>query len=204
MKSLVLPGKKSLSFKDGLESYRMALSKLVNSLSWGRRVVKPVALDPSETILRIDLRDYKWSDKVWERILGANPYGVDFQSPDSRYCSEATGCALPYVRADWFVAAASRPPLYHEVLQLSETDVELEKQLHIDVEENIRQERVCRAGFNGSGVSRNNRLIERHESGYGAYWKSYDFASSSGRQNLFEHPLGPAGPDAFEHNGGEI
>ncbi len=190
--------------KDELESYRMALSKLVNSLSWGRRVVKPVAIDPSETILRIDLRDYKWSDKVWERILGANPYGVDFQSPDSRYCSEATGCALPYVRADWFVAAASRPPLYHEVLQLSETDVELEKQLHIDVEENIRQERVCRAGFNGSGVSRNNRLIERHESGYGAYWKSYDFASSSGRQNLFEHPLGPAGPDAFEHNGGEI
>lgn len=189
---------------DELESYRMALSKLINSLSWGRRVVKPVPVDLEKTILRIDLRDYKWSDKVWNRILGANPYGVDPGTRASKYCSEATGCSLPYVRADWFVAAASRPPLYHDVLQLPQTDAELEKQLHVDVEENIRQEKVSRAGFNGSGVSRNNRLIERHESGYGAYWKSYDFGSSAGRQNLFEYPLGPAGASAFEHNGGEI
>ena len=117
---------------------------------------------------------------------------------------QATGCTLPYVRADWFVAAASRPPLYHEVLQVPDTDRDLEKQLHIDVEENIRHERVCRAGFNGSGVSQNNRLIERHDSSFGAYWKSYDFANSSGRQNLFEHPLGPMGADAFDHSGGEI
>jgi hypothetical protein len=53
-------------------------------------------------------------------------------------------------------------------------------------------------------VSRNNRLIERHESSFGAYWKSYDFGSSAGRQNLFEHPLGPNGDSAFDHNGGEI
>src|SRR5205823_8754042 len=58
---------------------------------------------------------------------------------------------------------------------------------------------------NGSGVSRNNRLIERHKTGYGAYWKSYDFAGNSGRQNLFAHPLGP-GPDenTFQQDGGEI
>src|SRR5713101_1981279 len=46
--------------EDELESYRMALSKLINSLSWGRRVVKPVPVDLEKTILRIDLRDYKW------------------------------------------------------------------------------------------------------------------------------------------------
>jgi len=190
--------------KDELESYRMALSKLVNSLSWGRRVVKHVPVDPAQTILRIDLRDYKWNDRVWNRILSANPYGVDIGTPAAKYCSEATDCPLPYVRGDWFVSAASRPPLYHEVLQLPATDAELEKQLHIDVEENIRQERVCRAGFNGSGVSRNNRLIERHETGYGAYWKSYDFAGSADRENLFEHPLGPGGQSPFNHSGGEI
>jgi mono/diheme cytochrome c family protein len=189
---------------DELESYRMALSKLINSLSWGRRVVKPVAVDSEKTILRIDLRDYKWSDKVWNRILEANPYGVDLGTKASKYCSEVTSCPLPYVRADWFVAASSRPPLYHDVLQLPQTDAELEKQLHVDVEENIRQEKVSRAGFNGSGVSRNNRLIERHESGYGAYWKSYDFGSSAGPQNLFEHPRGPGGAYACDHNGGEI
>src|SRR5262249_58591148 len=71
--------------------------------------------------------------------------------------------------------------------------------------EHIRQERVARAGFNGSGVSRNNRMIERHESAYGAYWKSYDFAGNAGRKNLFAHPLGPNSDDnSFQHDGGEL
>lgn len=97
------------------------------------------------------------------------------------------------VRGDWFVAAASRPPLYHQVLQLPETDRELEKLLQVDVDENLRTRKVWRAGFNGSGVSQNNRLIERHESDLtnGAYWKSYDFGGNDGRKNLFAHPLGP-------------
>ena len=103
-----------------------------------------------------------------------------------------TGSRLPYLRADWFVAAAANPPLYHDLLQLPQTDRELEKELRVDVAENVRGERAMRAGFNGSGVSRNNRLIERHESAYGAYWKSYDFGGNTGRQNLFAFPLGPA------------
>ncbi len=46
-----------------------------------------------------------------------------------------------------------------------------------------------------SGVSRNNRVVERHPSKYGAYWKSFDFRSSKGDQNMFQDPmhLNPAG-----------
>src|SRR5262249_49314645 len=100
---------------------------------------------------------------------------------------------------------AWHPPLYHDVLQLHKTERELEALLRVDTREDIRQERVARAGFNSSGVSRNNRLIERHEAGSVVYWKSYDFASNTNRQNLFAHPLGP-GDDAsaFQHDGGEI
>ena len=58
--------------------------------------------------------------------------------------------------------------------------------------------RVWRAGFNNSGVSTNNRVVERHTSRYGAYWKSYDFAGSVGAQNIFTHPLN------FTHDGGEV
>ena len=47
-------------------------------------------------------------------------------------------------------------------------------------------------------VSNNNRVIERHASRYGAYWKSYDFAGSVGTQNIFTHPL------SFTHDGGEV
>ena len=51
------------------------------------------------------------------------------------------------MRADWFVAVASRPPLYHDILQLPRSEGELEKMLRVDVLENIRQERAVRAGF---------------------------------------------------------
>jgi mono/diheme cytochrome c family protein len=63
-----------------LETYRLALSKLVNSLSWGRKVVPPQAVDAARTIYRIDLRDYKWDEKIWNLIAGRNPYGVTYDT----------------------------------------------------------------------------------------------------------------------------
>ena len=45
--------------EDELQTYRNALSKLLNSLSWGRKITKPHPIDPAKTIFRIDLRDYK-------------------------------------------------------------------------------------------------------------------------------------------------
>jgi formylglycine-generating enzyme required for sulfatase activity len=191
--------------EDGLQSYRLGLSKLVNSLSWGPGIVVPEAIDPPRTVFRIDLRDYEWNARVWKLILASYPYGVLFPTKAAKDVAEATGCDLPFVRADWFVFAASRPPLYHEVLQLPATDRELEERLHVDVAAHIRDGRAARAGFNGSGVSQNNRLIERHDAPYGAYWRSYDFAGNLGRKNLVDNPLGPgSGPHTFAHDGGEI
>ena len=72
--------------------------------------------------------------------------------------------------------------------------------MEVDVARNLIKcagVRVWRAGFNNSGVSNNNRVVERHTSRYGAYWKSYDFAGSVGAQNIFTHPLN------FTHDGGE-
>jgi tetratricopeptide (TPR) repeat protein/mono/diheme cytochrome c family protein len=190
---------------DELQSYRHGLSKLVNSLSWGPRVVVPQAVDPERTIFRIDLRDYQWSASVWDAVLAANPYGVVLSGPDCTEIAREAQCRLPIVRGDWFVASAARPPLYHEVLELPATEPELQRLLRIDTTENIRRERVARAGFNGSGVSRNNRLIERHESGSVVYWKSCDFAGNTARRNLFAHPLGVGeSEEPFEHDGGEI
>ena len=108
---------------------------------------------------------------------------------------------IPSVHADWFIAQASLPPLYHDLLSLPLTDRELETRLEVDVIRNILNApgvRVWRAGTNNSGVSNNNRVIERHTSRYGAYWKSYDFAGSVGTQNIFTHPL------SFTHDGGEV
>ena len=188
---------------DNLRAYRNALSKLVNSLSWGAEVVKPTPIDREETIFYIDLRHYEWdvkSDK-WYKIEQAYPYGVQLKSSTYTTLCEETDCQLPFVRADWFIATASLPPLYHEILDLPETDKELEIRLEVNVVENVKNApgvRVWRAGFNESGVSVNNRIVERHKSRYGAYWKSYDFAGNVGTQNVFTHPLD------FTHDGGEI
>lgn len=178
-----------------LQACRQGVAKLLNSLSWHPRITVPPTIDPTRTILRVDLRDYKWNARSWDRLVAAYPYRSEGEDRDN----------LIALRADWFVATASRPPLYHDLLGLPTTDRELERQLRVEALLNIQEETVVRAGFNGSGVSQNNRLLERHDAAYGAYWRSYDFNASTGRQNLFEHPLGPTpGQNSFVAAGGEI
>jgi hypothetical protein len=209
---------------DEMATYRQALGKLVNSLSWGREIVLPRPVDPDQTVLRIDLRDYKWDGAAWERLLAEYPYGRLPDGDAERDLSAATESRLPYLRADWFTATASRPPLYYELLQMPSSDREADRPplyyellqmpssdreaealFRVDAAQDIRAERVVRAGFSNSGVSRNNRVIERHESGYGVYWKSYDFAGATGPRSIFANPMGPAaGAHAFQPDGGEM
>ena len=192
-----------------LQEYRKALYKLVNSLSWGVTVTNPQPIDPQGTIFYIDLRHYEWDvNNAWTQIEAEYPYHIAFDAPTqtalkaqlTRLQGEMQA-DIPSVHVDWFVAQASLPPLYHDLLSLPLTDRELETRLEVDVVRNLLNApgvRVWRAGTNNSGVSNNNRVIERHTSRYGAYWKSYDFAGSVGTQNIFTHPL------SFTHDGGEV
>ena len=194
---------------DILGEYRKALAKLVNSLSWGLNIVNPLPIDPQQTIFYIDLRHYEWDRNAgWTEVEEAYPYHIEFNSPAQTALRNqlsrlqtTLSTTVPSVNADWFIASAASPPLYNALLSLPETDLELEDRLEVDVANNILTApglRVSRAGFVNSGVSNHNRVVERHNSRYGAYWKSYDFAGSVGTQNIFTHPL------AFTHDGGEI
>jgi len=190
--------------EEGLEQDRRALAKLLNSLSWHPRISRPVAIDAAQTIVRIDLRDYKWTARLWDKLVFAYPYRLTLSNAAARENVSLTGSEQPYLRADWFVATASRAPLYYDLLQMPGTDRALERLLQVDAAADIQDENVARSGFNGSGVSRNNRLLERHDAGYGAYWRTYDFSGNVDRQNLFDHPLGPApATNAFVPAGGE-
>ena len=192
---------------DEMQSYRNGLSKLVNSLSWKRNIVVPQPIDPAKSILRINMNDYDWDQAKWDKILAANPYGVTYSTEAAKKCYGYTKCKLPHVRGDWFVNAAARPPLYHDILDLPATDKELEAKLGINAAKNIENELVRCAGFKDSGVAieGNPRLLEWHETAYGAYWKSYDFAGKVDRRNLFENPLGPGDArNFFQQDGGEI
>jgi len=189
---------------EDMQRHRQAVVKLVNALSWHPRLTRPVAVDAAETVYRLDLRDYKWTARSWDRLAATYPYRLAEQTEPAKALSALTGCDQPLLRADWFVATASRPPFYHDFLDLPATAGSLERQLQVDVDADIRNDSVVRAGFNGSGVARNNRVLERHDAAHGAYWKSYDFGDNTNRQNVFEHPLGPGGASGFQHAGGEI
>jgi mono/diheme cytochrome c family protein len=163
-----------------LDHYRNALAILLASLTWAPAPKVMVPVDRERTVYRIDLRELGWSRATWDTIRAAYPYGV------------ARGHGVPdVIRADWFVATASRGALYHAILGLPDHEDQLLRMLGIDHSTTVD----ARAGFNNSGVSVNNRVIERRATRYGAYWRSYDFASSIGVANVFRHPLDfvPAG-----------
>jgi hypothetical protein len=171
--------------------HRTALSKLVNHLSWRRDVKTPRALGPENLVFRIDLRDYAWSFDTWRRITAAYPYALETRELTRMAINiqNLSGVTVPYIRADWFDANASKPPLYHDILQLPQTLPELEAKLNLDAAFDIQQNFARRFGVRDSGVSRNNRAMERHSTVYGAYWKSFDFAGNNPDQDIFRDPV---------------
>jgi hypothetical protein len=183
--------------------YRQGVVKLLNSLSRGSDVLRMRTIDPDKTIIAFNLDDLGWTAADWDRIIGVYPYAMKPDATAYDTVASLTGTPLAWVRGDWFTFSASRPPLYYDLLKLPADFAGLEKQLDVDVKSNIEKFLVKRAGFQHSGVSKHNRLIERHASPTGYFWTSYDFKGDKPEQSLFVHPLGPDGADAFKHDGGE-
>ena len=226
---------------EDLALYRAALSKAINSLSWQPRIILPEAIDrtvafPKErqgelhdTVYVINTQQLGW-DKgdLWHEVARLYPYGLSYGNlPDERLrrldedIQDLThDCQVPLLRVDWFTASAMRPPLYHTLLGIPDNAKLLEHDLGVDIAErfsNAKEETpelISRGAFAKSGVSGQNRLVERHDAKFGFYWKSYDFKAETARGRLTRFPLGPRNlfPGkkhpfdrlAFEHDGGEI
>lgn len=186
-----------------MKVYRQGTVKLVNSLSRSSDILRLETIDPDAAIIRFNIDDLGWAAHDWDNVLAVYPYNTQPRMQLTNVLYGATGTNLPYVRADWFAFTASQPPLYEKLLNLPRTFQALAREQGVDVEGNIRKFLAQRSGFQKSGVSQNNRLIERHASRSGYFWTSYDFAGNKTRQSLFEFPLGPGGKDGFDHDGGE-
>ncbi len=186
-----------------MKVYRQGAVKFLNSLARSSDVIKLETVDLEGSILRFNLLDLGWKPADWDNVIAVYPYNAVPDNELSRTLASGAATPMPYVRADWFAFTASQPPLYDVLLQLPNTFQQLAREQGIDVEGNIRTFVAQRAAFQRSGVSQNNRLIERHPSRSGYFWTSYDFAGNRDRQSLFDFPLGPTGPNAFHHDGGE-
>lgn len=216
------------------------LNKFINSVSRGPRLAPIVPVEGTDgALVRIDMRDYGWSvddwnalstglftqgaveagfsEEAWNDLIedAIYPYAIDPAS-DSLLAVLADGTAtpVPILGASWFTHHVSEAPYYDMLLRLPADIKDLEYRLGVDVNKNIYDRKIARAGFTegSSGVSDHNRMIERHDLPRGGYyWKSYDFANSDDVQSLLLHPDGPveaqplpSGTEPFEHDGGEM
>lgn len=211
---------------------RAALSKAINSLSREPSIVLPRVLpNTHDTVYAVDLRDLGWDadlkphrvNEGWNRVLKIYPYCVqpteiaEFRKYQqiTKYFANTFIDAACYIRADWFIEAATRPPLYESLLELPDNLDELASSLGIDIRDNIVRGNIDRGAVLKSGVSAQNRLVDRHDLARGApFWVSYDFAANAGRSNVTRFPLGPRIEDknyrykynsfAFKEDGSEI
>lgn len=190
------------------DAYLAATVKLLNALSFNPNVYRFEKVEDQGFLLRVFLPDLNWTPDTWTLLEDAYPYGMMSDTdPHLSTLQSLTGARIPVLRADWLAANASAAPLYYDVLGLADTLQGLQQQLGFNMRDNILNEQVVRAGFQDSGVSTNNRLIERHPLGTGMFWTSYDFSGSKGRQSFFEYPLGPVSAHgeevSFHEDGGE-
>ena len=214
------------------------LNKFVNSVSRGPRLVPVMPVAGTDgALVRIDIRDYGWSEddwlalttgiytqgavdagfseSAWADLADIYPYAIDPASNSLlAVIADATATPVPIMGASWFIHHGSEAPYYDMLLRLPADIKVLEARMGVDVNAEIYDRNVVRAGFaeGSSGVSDHNRMIERHDLGRGGYyWKSYDFANSDGVQSLLLHPDGPleavplpSGTEPFQHDGGEM
>lgn len=110
-----------------------ALRRVLNRLSHNKLDVPVYPVDASGCLLRIDLRDLDWDAAYeWLDLLDAEPYGVRY---DSTVTSDETLRKLareiyaltasldsPIVRADWFIEAAMRSPLFDRLQRTAGND----------------------------------------------------------------------------------
>jgi hypothetical protein len=174
---------------DEMVAYRQALTKLMNSLSQASEPAKLTPLDAAGTVFSFRLSEFGWTATQWALIAGAYPPALVREVADD--VTKTADTKVVIVNGDWLAAAAAEAPLYYQILGIPSKLTDLAKLYGTDLGQNIRTRAARRIALRTSGVTRGNRLIERHPGSRGGLWLIYDFATSNGDQDVFEHPQGP-------------
>lgn len=165
------------------------ISFWVNSLSNARRI-SPVT-KVSDTLYRLDIRNYQWAKEAWEKLQKKEPY---FRFPwsgelETQSLFQETGSGGAIFRADWFLFQTSIDPFYSEFLGLPGTLAEIKAKFRVD-ETGARALALPHGGVVlNSEVALNNRRLERLPGLTGYWWQSYDFVANHGERNLIENLL---------------
>lgn len=113
-----------------LERQRWALFQAINSVSIQPDIARPVAIDASGLIYRIDLRQYGWergldvdADGVAEHadawlalLAAASPHAAELSGPEADLVHTETGSAVAYLPVNAFVHAVTGGALYNALV----------------------------------------------------------------------------------------
>ena len=200
--------------KEELRLQRDALAKAINHLTYSRDPVMVEAVDgDTATVFAVDIRKLGWhhealkavgghgklepSLNTYDLLLLEYPYAIAYEDSDTyeklrTEFMQACRMVRPiaYMRIDWFCSTATQPPLYHDIMHMPQHVQELEKEIiGVNVESELMHHNISRGAVILSGVSRNNRAAERYDSPHGTYWKSIDYATNKGVENIFRDPV---------------
>jgi hypothetical protein len=180
------------------DAERAALVKMINMLSTGPQIIQPVAVDVDKLIYRVDARTVRWTSAAWTNIKATDPYFVANAFP---YGLQAA--AEQTVRSDWFIAniANSAIDSYFKFLGIDSGDPAIDRLngVHRFSDMATGAPATFRAGLTISRPEDFNRIISWHRTtafgsgaaGAGHLFKSYNFDSDVGTQNIFSHPYRP-------------
>lgn len=200
--------------RDELDLQRDALAKTVNHLTYARDPVMIEAVDgDTATVFAVDIRKLGWHHESlkavgshgkmlpslnnYDMLLLEYPYAIAYEDSDTyeKLKAEFMGPTqmvrqIAYMRIDWFCSVATQPPLYHDIMHMPSHVQDLEREIvGINADAELTHRNVARGAVILSGVSRNNRAAERYVSPHGAYWKSIDYATNKGDENIFRDPI---------------
>jgi len=187
-----------------LDRQRYALMKGINSVSTETSIGNPQPIDKNNLIYRIDIRDYNWDRAIdlkddgtilfndaWDAIIdGVDNLGfaIAYTGDDADRLVADTGTAIPFIPVNAFIQATEEGDLYYSLIggKANLFDFELNV-LKIDTKAEIADDNLMRAGFVNSGVSKQERVLNRFDSnlagGY-SYWISFDFDGGLGNGTI--------------------
>ena len=189
---------------DALNRDRQALVKMMNMLSIKGPIGDVTPANQNDTLYRIDMRDFDWDRQitvnneafadVWEAIARFNPYVVEFVGDDVDDAKEDLLTDFPVMFADQMLDVAIIGNLYYAIVDIDVTQTLttfVTDKLGINVQDDIDNDDAIRAGTTKSIVTRQDRLVERHDIGVrgGAFWQSFDFDSDA-NDSIFQDPFG--------------
>jgi hypothetical protein len=183
-----------------IQRQRYALFKGINSVSTESSIGIPEPIDANKTIYRIDIRDYNWDreidleddgivdfDDAWLAIVdGVGQYAVEFTGDQADDLVQDSQTAVPFLPVNAFIQFTELDDLYYALIGARANLFVFEREvLGIDTVAEIADDNLLRGGFSNSGVSKQERVLNRFDQntagGY-AYWISFDFDGGSGNE----------------------